>query len=561
MKTRDKQLSNLIALLLLFVYLSPYILFPHSAHFLIHDNLNSGISWFKMIAESGLTFSSSTANFPNVFNGIPRGCMPSPFDIYTILNLLCSPLAAYCILVVLQHTVAYFGMRRLLTDYVFKNEKPYHVALLSLAFALLPYWPLGEFCVAGQPFVIWALLNLHYGRKTLYNWLIIILFPFCSSNFVFSNLFFLSVTLVAILILFYRSKKWNMQVILGWGLLFILSTISIYHLFHLQFIEKIQSARGSGDPDVYLNWKGYLRADLYMFFKGQYHFYACQFPVITATLLFSLFIVRSVKYYLLIAAGLLLMFLLCSIDTFHLWNISEPLFKILGSLRSVQMRFETLLPLLWFLLFAVSTYYLLQKGLIQNFISLALISVQIIFLFFDSNSVDYAGNSFPENAFYYTYIRPKSNEHGSFDDYFAPDKFEQAKKDIDYKKEVVLCVGFPSEVAQFNNFYTAAAYLSYYPIERKQEIYNIFAPGVKNLPPEEVNYIASRSSEYYSTPGTNRSDIELNIDTLAMKKMDIKYVLSNKVIENSAFIHLQNIDSLSIKNSIALKHLYIYKVL
>src|ERR1700722_6538021 len=125
----SKKLPDALALLLLFIYLSPYIVFPTHAHFLIHDNLDSEIGWYKMIAESGLTFSSNYTVFPNLFNGIPRGCMPSELDFYTILNLLCSPLLAYFLLVILQHLIAFFGMRLLLKDYIFRGNAPYHTAL------------------------------------------------------------------------------------------------------------------------------------------------------------------------------------------------------------------------------------------------------------------------------------------------------------------------------------------------------------------------------------------------------------------------------------------------
>src|ERR1700733_10244045 len=113
-----KRIPDLIALGLLFIYLSPYIIFPGHAHFMLHDNLDSGVGWYKMITGSGLTFAPNNAIFPNIFSGIPRGCMPSELDFYTLLNLICSPWVAYCILVVLQHLIAFYGMRRLITDYV-----------------------------------------------------------------------------------------------------------------------------------------------------------------------------------------------------------------------------------------------------------------------------------------------------------------------------------------------------------------------------------------------------------------------------------------------------------
>jgi len=518
-----------------------------------------------MIADSGLAFSSSMTNFPNIFNGIPRGCMPSQFDFYTILNLICSPLLAYCLLIISQHFIAFWGMNRLLSDYFFKGKYPYHIAFLSLAFALLPYWPLGEFCVAGQPFVIWALLNLFHNKKTIYNWLIILLFPFCSSNFVFSNMFFLPGVLMAILFLFYRSKKWNLSVLVAWCILFVLSTLSLYHLFVLQFINKIVSVREMATTGELLNWKGFIRADLLLFLHGQYHFSSCQFPVIVVTLLISLFLIRSTEYYKTTGAIIALALLFCSLSMFYSLKTSEIIYKYFEELHSLQLRFITFLPMLWFLLFAISIYFILKKYGNLYWPLLFIIGVQIIFLSFNFNSRDFSGSIYAENAFYYTYFNSTDADHCSFTDYFTPNVFSRVKKDINYKQETVLCIGFASEVAQFNGFNTAASYLSYYPAEKKQELVAIFAPALKKIKNKNIltEVVASRRFQYTFTKDQEnvlKSKFNIDIDTLALKKMDIKYVLSSNNIENHEAIHLQPIDTINGVKNMFISTLFVYKV-
>jgi hypothetical protein len=559
-----KRLPDVIALSVLFIYLSPYIIFPAHAHLMIHDNLDSVVGWYKMIAESGLTFSPNNAVFPNLFNGIPRGCMPSELDFYTLLNLLFSPVVAYCLLIVLQRLVAYFGMKYLLKDYLFKGEYPYHTALISLAFALLPYWPLGEFCVAGQPFVIWALLNILHGKKTIYNWVIIFLFPFCSSDFVFSNLFFLPGILLGMILFFVVSKKWNLYALLAWGLLFILSAVSEYRMFLLQFSHSFTSQRTTFFTGDMLNWKGYAKMDLFLFLKGQYHFYSCQFPIILITLLLSILLIRSKKYYRILAIPLIITIVFSSIDTFHLWSGSPYFFKKLGSLGSLQMRFVTLLPVMWYMIFAISIYFLLKHTAKSFAISMVLIGSQIICLFFNLNISDYQGSAYNENAFYYTYINNHDLAHKSFNTYFAPKMFSEAKDRINYSGETVLCLGFPAELAQYSNFHTASAYLGNYPAEKKQQLVDIFRPELNKIKDStKLNeIIGARRFQYYyaKVDDTAKKPVNIMLDSIALKKMDIKYLLSKDKIEDCVLLHLKPIGSFPNENRVSPEHLYVYRV-
>ncbi len=561
MKFLVKNLPVSIALFFLFIYLSPYLFFSHTAHFLIHDNLDSEIGWYKMIAESGLTFSSNKASFLNLFNGIPRGCMPSELDFYTLLNLILSPLPAYCLLVILQHVAAFFGMRLLLKDYLFKNEYPYHTNLIALAFAILPFWPLGEFCIAGQPFVIWALLNLFYSRKTTWNYIILILFPFCSSHFAFSNLFFLPGLLLSIIIFSWVLKKWSMPVFLGWLTMFFLGAVSEYRLFLLHFIDGITPQRVDYYSDQLLNWKGYLKDVLLFSVNGQYHFSGCQAPIIITTFLLSLIILRSKRDYFFMFIPLALILLFSSLDTFHFWENSAAILKNTGPFSTIQLRFTSLIPLIWYLVFAVSIYFLIKQNKKFSFLWLLPITAQIFFLFFDIIPTDFQGSRFSENAFYYTFVNPEDNVHNSFDAYFNPNLFTEVRKKINYNGETILCLGFASELAQYNRFNTAAGYLDYYPEDRKQNLVNIFSNNLNEIPDlnERRKITGSRKFQYYYSHNLANA-IYLNLDTVALKKMNIHYILSFDKIVNPDPMRLVQLDYIYSENPMYFNHLYAYRV-
>jgi len=559
------KIPDLIALGLLFIYLSPYIIFPGHAHFMLHDNLDSGVGWYKMITGSGLTFAPNNAIFPNIFSGIPRGCMPSELDFYTLLNLICSPWVAYCILVVLQHLIAFYGMRRLITDYVFKGYYVYHSVFISLAFALLPFWPMGEFSIAGQPFVFWALLNLINGKKSIYNWLIMVLFSFSASDFVFSNLFLLPSVLLGMYVYYLFTRKWSLSAIMAWLLLFGLTTISEYRLLLLQFGNVFTSQRSTYFVGQLLNWKGYLKTDFLLMFKGQYHFYSCQFPIVISLIVIALFSIRSIKYYKLIFTMLAFAFLFSTIDTFHFWSGSAGVLQRLGSLSSLQMRFKTIFPVLWFMIFASTVYYLAEHKPITSLAALLLVVTQVVFLFFNLSMSDFQGSAYAENAFYYTYINNTDGGHKSFKNYFAPELFSAAKEKIGYKNETVLCLGFPSELAQYSDFHTAAAYLGYYPEEKKQELVDVFKPELRKIKDsvklQEV--IGARKFQYYykAENDTLKKMLNIDLDTIAIRKMNIKYVLSLRNLEDFAALHLFPVGMVKNVNGVYPEQLYIYKVM
>src|ERR1700741_549538 len=126
------------ALCILLIYLSPNIFFPAKARYLIHDNLNSNVVWYKNVAESGKMFSSSKEIIPISLSGIPRGCYPSELNILHLLYYLFGPLVAYNINIVLMHFLAFFSMYIFSRKYIFNYEKEWATVLVSLVFALLP---------------------------------------------------------------------------------------------------------------------------------------------------------------------------------------------------------------------------------------------------------------------------------------------------------------------------------------------------------------------------------------------------------------------------------------
>jgi hypothetical protein len=508
-----------LALLFLLVYLSPNIFFADHARYLIHDNINSNVVWYKILSDSGMLFASNNSIVPNVLWGIPRGVLPSELNVNVLLYSFLSPLTAYNLNIILIHFIAFTGMYKLLTSYVFKNTYPIHAAFLSLSFAILPFWPGGELSVAGQPFLIWAFLNILNKKYGFKNWFIICFFPFYS-DLIFSNLFIACGLFVFILVFFIMYKQVNYKAILAWFLFLVFMLIPEYRLFYMQFVEHLTSNRAA-DFDFLLNIKGVIGMSFLLFLKGQYHFYSLQWPILVFASLLSLFFIKEPKQKLLLVLFLLGAFICAFIDTAHKSKDLEPLLNKFGELKYLQFRFTSMIPMLWYMAFAFAIYFILLRYNKLKMFALGLIIANVLFTACNINSADSSGSVFTENAFYSTYINPADDGHCTFNAYYNPALFNEVKKRINYKNETLICIGFQSEIAQYSNIYTGASAFSYLPQDKNNETSRLFQPGVNNQ---------HRAFSY--TPESIDKIKAFEADTTMARKKPIAYLLSDLPITN-----------------------------
>jgi hypothetical protein len=560
MRFVKQYLPEIIGGVILLLYLSPNIFFPQHAHYLVHDNLDSDVVWNKMLADDGLVFSSANTIFPNIYGGIPRGCMTTDLDIWMLLNIIFSPLVAYNINIILIHVIAFIGTYKLLGDYVFKGVNKLYFVLLSVGFALIPFWPTGELAVAGQPLLIWTFLNFFSKDHSLKNWLILILMPFYASDFTFSNLFFAPILLLFIMAYSFVKRERNIKPFLGWTLYFALCATVEYRLFIMQFVDHLQSQRTSFESSSKLNFNGYLGDVLCLFFKGQYHFYPATWFMISVPTIIGLFFVTN-KQRFLINSMLFCAIISSALFCFHFWQGSATFFKLMGPLQSLQLRFITVIPFAWYFSFAIVVWYLLGKNKILNCMVLGYLITEIVLSLFNVGTRDYQGDKYTENSFYYTYFVKNNYSNQSFTDYYTPKAFTELKKKINYNHEVVLCLGFPSEKAQYNDIYTAAAYYQYFPEAKREKLVNIFKPELNKIPDSllRLQIATGRRFQYYYNKINGGQIEDLQLDEAALGKMDVKYVLSAYPIANNKDLGFTEVSSVDNSNSLP-NHIYIYSV-
>jgi hypothetical protein len=453
---------------ILMIYLLPNWLFWEGSQYLIHDNLDSNVVWYKNLAESGNMFSyADDAIIPQTLGGLSRIFYPSELSIMTLLYLVFSPFVAYNLNILILHLIAFIGMYLLISSSkLLKGDSSEIIAWgVALCFSLIPFWPSGGLTIAGQPLLIWAILNIYRSRRSTASWGVVLMFPFYSS-LVLGNLFlYLS---LGFLFLTYsiRLRQLNLKVLLAFVVLLSLSILIEHRLFSL-FIDGIPTQRDTWlEKEATLNLNGLIGVSIQMLLKGQYHFFGRIFPIIPIVSLIGFLVAsKKVKKYMMFFLGLAVVFSVIRVSrSFSLVVDNAPFFS------KFNPRFHSMLPFLWFLILtlalcAVHEYHRLGR----YFVGFAIVAVVITNLF-NLFTKDFQGSEFLENSFYFTFIAPEDNSASSIADYYQTDQFSMLKSQIGLVDSYVACVGIIPEVAQYNGYKTLGGYYPVWPLDYCQRI-------------------------------------------------------------------------------------------
>ena len=504
----SKNAFIIIALTILGIYLLPYYYDIENSKFLIHDNLDSNVVWFKNLAESGHLFNHKGGIIERTLNGLPRKFYPSDLNIRTITYYIFSPINAYCILKILIHLIAFIGMY-LLAGYLLKTKdnKGLISAVVALAFSLIPFWPSGGLTVAGQPLLLFSFLNLINKRNLILSWIIIFFFPFFSSLFL-GNIFFMSIGFLVFVMLSIKTKKFYPNVILA-CLIFTISSIFIEHrIFEVFFMEKDVLQRTISEVPNELNFRGLIGVSAMQSLKGQYHFFGRVWPFIPLILCLNFFILKSkkVKKHLMLLIGLI-----AAMSIVSTIRDLDIVIKYLPFFQSFNPRFISVNVIIWYIILTLS----LSEFSYQHRVNKILNSILLIGLFcshfLNFSNEDYQNSNFTENSFYHTYIHKSSKKHQSFNQYYQIKEFKEIRKYIDVNYSAC-CIGFQPEIAQFNGIKTLGGYRSTYPHYKCLEIREILKNDEKKC-----------TSRLY----IDQSDIEnKNFDSKAFLQNNINYVIS-----------------------------------
>lgn len=446
---------KIFVVVILLLYLSPYVLLGENNHWLIWDNLDSNFVWLDLIANHETLFGSNTEIISQPLGGVPRGVFSSEFEILVWLFKIFGANWGYVINRIIITAVAFSGMYLLLRRHVIAQDDGFISIGVALCFSTLPFWPSAGLAIAGLPLILYCILDVRVGRKFSPVWVFVIIYPFYSS-LVFSGLFFL----IAVSILA-AYDVWVLKKIPPWiYVIFVIA--SLYALVNYRLIidfligSEFVSHRASwplGEPKSLRQGAGKM---MQIFAHGHPHANSMHRELILPlALLSSLLMMRDdfgsqVRkwFFLSLTSAVLiaLWFGFLKVEPFiHFDNLVSDLIPGLNI-----SRFYVLSPALWMVVFGTVLFVLIQKS--STFRSVAFVAILL-----------QVGLNLRAHESVVAYDEPTVGE------FFAREQFAEIKRHIDEPVESyrVGSVGIHPSISIYNGFYTVDGYLASYPIEYK----------------------------------------------------------------------------------------------
>ncbi|PLS17579.1 hypothetical protein CVD28_11320 [Bacillus sp. M6-12] len=552
---KNEQRHVIFAFLLLAVYLSPLFILGENAHIRVHDNLDSNIAWYKVLAKSGQLAGGLEAAIPQIINGLPRNAFGSELTGIVWLYALFSPMIAYSLSQAISRVVAFIGMYLLLKDHFIQKKEMTAIRVWpALAFALTPFWPSGMLSTLGMPLALWAFLHIRQGNYSWKTYLALTLLPFYSS-IVLGFFFFLTAMGIFWVTDALRGKGWNLK--------FLISIIYMGIVFLIVEYRLVYSLLFATDPtsrDEYFHARLTLASAIRLTFKnfilGHTHVMTVHGLFILLTLIFALYAIvkkglwRSEKTFFFL---FVLNFLLSAWYAFWFYKGWLPLterFHILDTFNFA--RFHFLRPLVIYASFALALKILWEQMIGRKQLVIFFLAAQIIVLFAFNDEIIYRN-------------KPTVQE------FYAEDLFTEVKEHIglpqrDYR---VASIGIHPAIAQYNGFYTLDTYNNFYPLSYKYKFRKIIEQELAKNKTIRTYFdewggrcyiFTDELGKHYMIKKNSRKKLKhLQLNTEPFKQLGGSYFLAALPIENAGENNL-SLEKIFTSKTAAWK-IYLYKAL
>ena len=483
---------------------------------------------------------------------------------------------------------SYIGMFLCVTQLL---GKKWIAAVTGVLYTILPFYPLFGFTVMGQPWVIYAFINLWKQRHIKFSYLIIAIFSLFSSLALvgYADIFLLFFILVIGLTKGKHMKEFVLGLFIMIGcfllvdgglLLSIFSGKSEYLSHRTEWTWTVRNSGVENFRDILNKIIDHPRSYIFSGTKNVFwgmlsycHYHAASNHTKIMQMTFAVFLVVSLCYHTMQTStrkkyyGMLIaLFLVIAIAAFYaLWWASACVLDIRSLLGGIFVyfqadRFYFLYPCLWFLLLAYSLFFVdwflnEQKHGKSRFIILI-----VLIVYLSHNLLFKVPNTLIENYRCFknmSYISPMCE---SIDEFFQPELFLAVKEKINQPQNQykVCSIGLHPSVALFNGFYCLDAYSTSYDINYKHAFRSIIE---KELDKNEAMkgffdswgsrcyvFVSEIFGDYYYMFGKGRvgyvnynEKIKLENTSLnynVMKKMGCQYIFSSVEIVNAPEIEL-----------------------
>ncbi len=460
--SRIGRVGWLVAGAVLVLYFAPWFVLGENAWFNSFDNLDSFVSWYRVVIRGGYAFAPSNTPIPEIM-GVPKHALVNVFSLFYGLNLLLPTFQAVVAHYLIIHLTAFGGMLALLRRH-FPEVPPTAVLVTALSFGLLPYYQDWNLSIAAQPLLLSAVLALRTRRGRWFDWLVVAGYPFVS-NLQSVGIFVLAALGAVLVYDFFRDRRGAWPGLLSIGVLG-----AGYLLTKIDMIETLVLGGGSYTSHrtemvrVPKDLFGTLKLGTRYFFIGDLdgslslHTY-----ILLPTVLIGLwhsFRTGNRRWFRLLAG---LVGLAAGISVYIALLSFTPVATFRNSVTFLRMftaeRFHSFLPLIWHLAFAgaltVCAPALRQRGVTV----LGAVQLLIVFL---------------HNPTYHQTLAPglpylPYNHFYRYGGYYSETLFGEIAREIGQSQASykIATMGFPPAIAQYNGFRTIDGYCTNYPLSYK----------------------------------------------------------------------------------------------
>ena len=525
-----KELRFIIfALLIIALYLSPLFILQENAHIRVHDNLDSNIAWYKVLARSGQMFGDVNAVIPQIINGVPRNTFGTEYSIIVWLYALFPTMIAYGISQALTRVVAFLGMYLLLKKHFLPGENWTFLQIAaSLAFALTPFWPSGMLSTLGMPLALWAFLNIRNGEGTKKDYLVLTLIPFYAS-IVLGFFFFLSAMGIFWLVDVIRGKGWNFRFLMSIAYMTIIFMLVEYRLVY-SFLFSTELNSRDEYFHAYLPFLRAARLTIKNYVLGHTHVMTVHGLFILPITFIAIYFVYSKRLWKqekLFIFLFVLNFLLSLWYAFWFYKGWLPLTKKFHFMNTFNFaRYHFLRPLVIYAGFALALKILSLQGRSWAKTAKGFAILQILLLCLYNEEIIY-------------------QKKPSVREFYAEELFAEIKEHIGQEQENyrVASIGIHPAISQYNGFYTIDTYNNFYPLTYKHRFRKIIESELaKNITIRKYFdewggrcyiFTAQLGKRYMIKKDSKRKLNNLQLNTSVFKEMGGQYILSALPITNS----------------------------
>ena len=542
----------------------------------VNDHLDGIVPIYKVLAENEPILGGLHDRVDWIFDGLPRNSLPSTLHLGTLLYYVLPPFWAQVVHEATVRLLAFAGMALLLRRHLLPEAGALVLHGSSLCFALLPFLPSAYLSVAGQPLLLFALLNLRSGRGTPWDWLVVALFPLYSSLVFIGFFVLLGLGLLGLHDL-WRTHRLPVGLVAAGLLMAALYAGSEYRLLHQTLLDADHVSHRSEFVRAQGSLPHAAQAAFRTLLFDHHHAPSVQLPFLLLSALAAVAVglaelrarvgrlgPRAIAAALRSRSApasrwpdLVLVLALCVASSLlaGLWEwhpvqavVESPAF---GPLRMFNFhRVAWFQPVLFGLAFAYALHELSRRRRLGAGALLALVGLQGAWAVWNGNGLaERRASGLTFSAYYSTPLFAEIHAH-------------IARPPETYR---VVSLGLTPAIALYNGFSVLDGFVNDYPLEYKRRFRRVIARELEKDPflaglfddwgghvdlfASELGKVSGYSRRVYTKHAPRRAVEHLEIDVPALRELGADYLLSAVEIRNHAALglgfegHFQRADS------------------